>query len=77
MSSLARRLSRVELKMQPRIAQGAYEIHYLAAWPDYEDWPGIQRCEEHPPTCGVVATPTRAPGRQQLILRGGPWPGLD
>ena len=77
MSSLSRRLSKVELRMQPRAAHGAYEIHYLEAWPDCKGTGGIQRCEEHAPTCGVMASPTRAPGRQVLILRGGPWPGLD
>jgi hypothetical protein len=79
MSRLSSRLARVEGRLSPLGTEprGAYEIHYLNAWPDCKGTGGIQRCEEHAPTCGVMASPTRAPGRQVLILRGGPWPGLD
>ena len=77
MGSLSRRLRKVELRMQPCGAHGAYEIHYLEAWPNCEGAQGIQRCVEHSPTCGVLASTTRAPGRQVLIIRGSPWLGLD
>ena len=77
MRSLSRRLSRMESQFQPHIALGAYEIHYINAWPDCENYPGIQRCEEHAPTCGLLSSPMRSPGRDVLILRGTPWLGLD
>jgi len=79
MGSFSRRLAAVESRMAPRESSlhGSYEIHWLAAWPDCKDTEGIQRCEEHAPTCGVRAARTQAPGRQVLILRGGPWLGLD
>ena len=79
MSRLSNRLARVEARLNPLGTEprGAYEIHWLEAWPGCEGTEGMRRCEEHRPTCAFRASPTRAPGRQVLILRGGPWLGLD
>jgi len=79
MSSLTRRLAAVESRMTSQLNPhlGSYEIHWLEAWPDCKDTEGIEQCEEHAPSCGVRVIGTRAHGRQCLLLRGGPWLGLD
>ena len=79
MHSLRRRLASLQTKMAPQERRylGTYEIHYLEAWPHCKDKDGFEQCEEHPPACGVLTSPTLAPGRQAIILRGGPWLGID
>jgi hypothetical protein len=52
--------------------RGAYEDHWLQAWPECQDIPGCElvRCEEeeHGDKCGVKITPIDAPIRRWLIM---------
>jgi hypothetical protein len=64
------------LGKRARKPQGTFEIHHLQAWPDCEGHNDMQRCEEHPPSCGVSISPTYSAGRQVIILRDVPWLGV-
>ena len=77
-SRLRTRIGRMEavLGKRTRTPLGTFEIHHLQAWPDCGEHTDMQRCQEHPPSCGVSISPTYAPGRQVIILRDVPWMGL-
>ena len=78
MSSFDRRLKKMETILNPAGVEfkGRFEIHHLQAWPDCEGVNGMEQCQEHPPSCGVLITLVRSPEHRVIILRDVPWLGL-
>ena len=78
MRSLDRRLKKMGTILYPAGVEfkGRFEIHHLQAWPDCEGVNGMEQCQEHPPSCGVLITLVRSPEHRVIILRDIPWLGL-
>jgi hypothetical protein len=69
------------LPKPPPEMRGSYELHYTEAWPDCQNFSGVecQHCTEHGPNCAVVINPISAPIRRVIVMQGagaGPWLGI-
>jgi hypothetical protein len=72
---LTRRLGRVETEIGARLGTdftGAYETHFIEAWPgdDYDG--GLARCSEHGLGCLVQITPASSRLRRVIIVASKP-----
>jgi hypothetical protein len=78
MKNIERRLAAAERGLglsRTEEMPGSIEVHWCDAWPACKDAAGIQRCQEHGPTCGFSMSRVRE-RRSVVIELGGPWLGV-
>lgn len=79
MRNVARRLAAVERSLRGSLDSDhrrRLEIHHVDSWPACQDAPGMQRCDEHTPGCGVYVGFGPNHAGPVAIKLGGPWLGV-